>query len=122
VFRELSVTEQRYQAVLSVIEGRLQIGEAAAKAGVTRQALHSWLNRYAGGRLEAPESGYPAPSRAAVPLGHRRTRQPMTSARRRSQSRVRRAGGADSDGRDQADRVVCKRRRAGHDGWGLTWQ
>jgi hypothetical protein len=53
VFRELSVTEQRYQAVLSVIEDGLQVSEAAAKAGVTRQALHSWLSRYAGGGLEA---------------------------------------------------------------------
>jgi transposase len=53
VFRELSVTEQRYQAVLSVIEDDLQVGEAAAKTGVTRQALHSWLNRYAEGGLEA---------------------------------------------------------------------
>jgi transposase InsO family protein len=53
VFRELSVTEQRYQAVLSVIEDGLQIGEAAAKVGVTRQAVHSWLSRYAEGGLEA---------------------------------------------------------------------
>jgi transposase InsO family protein len=53
VFRELSMTEQRYQAVLSVIEDGLQVSEAAAKAGVTRQALHSWLSRYAEGGLEA---------------------------------------------------------------------
>jgi transposase InsO family protein len=53
VFRELSVAEQRYQAVLSVIEDGLQVTEAAAKAGVTRQALHSWLSRYADGGLEA---------------------------------------------------------------------
>jgi transposase len=53
VFRELSVAEQRYQTVLSVIEDDLRVGEAAVKAGVTRQALHSWLSRYAGGGLEA---------------------------------------------------------------------
>ena len=52
MFRELSVAEQRYQAVLSVIEDGLQVGEAAAKVGVTRQALHSWLSRYAEGGLE----------------------------------------------------------------------
>jgi hypothetical protein len=45
VFRELSVAEQRYQAVLAVIEDGLQVTEAAAR-GVTRQALHSWLCRY----------------------------------------------------------------------------
>src|SRR5688500_11074673 len=53
VFRELSVAEQRYQAVLAVIEDGLQVTEAAAKAGVARQALHSWLSRFAEGGLEA---------------------------------------------------------------------
>jgi transposase InsO family protein len=53
VFRELSVAEQRYQAVLAVIEDGLQVTEAAAKFGVTRQALHAWLSRYAEGGLEA---------------------------------------------------------------------
>src|SRR3954449_8619101 len=31
----------------------LDVTEAAAKAGVTRQALHSWLDRYAEGGLQA---------------------------------------------------------------------
>ena len=53
MFRELSVAEHCYQAVLTVIEDGLQITEAAAKAGVTRQALHEWLTRYAEGGLEA---------------------------------------------------------------------
>ena len=53
MFRELSVAEQRYQAVLSVIEDGLQVTEAAAKAGVSRQSLHSWLSSYAQGGLEA---------------------------------------------------------------------
>jgi transposase len=53
VLRELSVAEQRYQAVLAVIEDGLDVTEAAAKAGVTRQTLHTWLSRYAGGGLEA---------------------------------------------------------------------
>jgi transposase InsO family protein len=52
VLRELSVAEQRYQAVLAVIEDGLSITEVAAKAGVSRQTLHSWLSRYAGGGLE----------------------------------------------------------------------
>ena len=33
MFRELSVAEQRYQAVLAVIEDGLRVTEAAAKAG-----------------------------------------------------------------------------------------
>jgi predicted DNA-binding protein YlxM (UPF0122 family) len=53
VLRELSVAEQRYQAVLAVIEDDLQVTEVAAKAGVTRQALHTCLSRYAEGGLEA---------------------------------------------------------------------
>jgi transposase InsO family protein len=52
VFRELSVAEQRYQAVLAVIEGGLSVTEAAAKVGVSRQTLHGWLGRYAAGGLE----------------------------------------------------------------------
>jgi transposase len=46
------VAEQRYQAVLSVVEDSLSVTEAAAKAGVSRQALHGWLARYAAGGLE----------------------------------------------------------------------
>jgi transposase InsO family protein len=52
VVREFSVTEQRYQAVLAVIEDGLSVTEAAAKTGVSRQTLHSWLGRYAAGGLE----------------------------------------------------------------------
>ncbi|HET6753851.1 MAG TPA: helix-turn-helix domain-containing protein, partial [Jiangellaceae bacterium] len=35
--RELSVAEQRYRAVLAVIEDGLSVTEAAAKVGVSRQ-------------------------------------------------------------------------------------
>ena len=53
VLRELSVVEQRYQAVLAVIEDGLSVTEVAAKVGVSRQTVHSWLARYAQGGLEA---------------------------------------------------------------------
>jgi transposase InsO family protein len=53
VLRELSVAEQRYQAVLAVIEDGLSVTDVAAKVGVSRQILHEWLDRYAGGGLEA---------------------------------------------------------------------
>ena len=36
-----------------MIEDDLRVTEAAAKARVTRQALHEWLSRYAEGGLEA---------------------------------------------------------------------
>ena len=51
--RELSVVEQRYQAVLAVIEDGLSVTEVAAKVGVSRQTVHSWLSRYGQGGLEA---------------------------------------------------------------------
>lgn len=44
--RELSVAEQRYQAVLAVIADGLDVKTAAEKTGVSRQTLHSWLARY----------------------------------------------------------------------------
>jgi transposase len=49
--RELSVAEQRYQAVLAVIADGLSVKQAADKAGVSRQTLHSWLARYEAGGL-----------------------------------------------------------------------
>jgi transposase InsO family protein len=47
VLRELSVVEQRYQAVLAVVEDRLAVTDVAEKVGVSRQTLHGWLRRYA---------------------------------------------------------------------------
>ena len=44
--RELSVAEQRYQAVLAVIADGLSVTQVAEKVGVSRQSLHSWLARY----------------------------------------------------------------------------
>ncbi|HVF19282.1 MAG TPA: helix-turn-helix domain-containing protein [Mycobacteriales bacterium] len=42
---ELSVVEQRYQAVLAVLEGAT-VTEVASRFGVHRQTLHRWLRRY----------------------------------------------------------------------------
>jgi transposase InsO family protein len=50
--RELSVAEQRYQAVLAVISDGLSIGQVASKVGVSRQTLHSWLARYEAAGLD----------------------------------------------------------------------
>ena len=52
VLRELSVAEQRYQAILAVIEDGLSVTEVADKVGVSRQTLHAWLSRYAADGLE----------------------------------------------------------------------
>jgi transposase InsO family protein len=43
---ELSVVEQRYQAVLAVIRDGIPIVEVASRFGVSRQAVHRWLRWY----------------------------------------------------------------------------
>ena len=48
VLVELTVVEQRYRAVLDVLEGA-SVVEVARRNGVTRQTVHEWLRRYAGG-------------------------------------------------------------------------
>ena len=42
---ELSVTEQRYRAVLEVMAG-VPVTEVAGRYGVSRQSVHTWLARY----------------------------------------------------------------------------
>jgi transposase InsO family protein len=44
---ELSVTEQRYRAVLEVMAG-VPVTEVAERYGVSRQSVHTWLRRYRG--------------------------------------------------------------------------
>ena len=50
--RELSVAEQRYQAVLAVISDGETITEVAARFGVRRQTVHEWLAKYEAGGIE----------------------------------------------------------------------
>jgi transposase InsO family protein len=48
VLVELGVVEQRYRAVLEVLEEGLPVTEVARRHGVARQTVHEWLRRYAG--------------------------------------------------------------------------
>jgi transposase InsO family protein len=50
--REMSVTEQRYKAVLAVIADGRTVGEVAGECGVCRQTMHRWLARYENDGLE----------------------------------------------------------------------
>ena len=50
--RELSVAEQRSQAVLAVISDGETVTEVAARFGVRRQTVHDWLAKYEAGGLE----------------------------------------------------------------------
>ena len=44
---ELNVVEQRYQAVLEVINDGATVTDVARRNGVSRQTVHVWLKRYA---------------------------------------------------------------------------
>jgi transposase len=46
VLVELSVMEQRYQAVLAVVQDGWKVTEVAARLGVSRQSVHAWIARY----------------------------------------------------------------------------
>ena len=48
---ELSVMEQRYQAVLAVVQDGWKVTEVAARLGVSRQSVHTWITRYEQGGL-----------------------------------------------------------------------
>jgi transposase InsO family protein len=53
VLVELSVMEQRYQAVLAVVQDGWKVTEVAERLGVSRQAVHAWIARYEQGGLAA---------------------------------------------------------------------
>jgi len=46
VLVELSVMEQRYQAVLAVVQDGWRVVEVARRLGVSRQSVHNWIARY----------------------------------------------------------------------------
>ena len=48
---ELNVVEQRYQAVLEVLNDGASVTDVARRHGVARQTVHKWLRRYAGDGL-----------------------------------------------------------------------
>jgi transposase InsO family protein len=53
VLLELTVAEQRFNAVMDVIRDGLRVIEVAERYGVSRQTVHGWLGRYRTGGLEA---------------------------------------------------------------------
>jgi transposase InsO family protein len=53
VLLELTVAEQRFNAVMEVLRDGLTVVEVADRYGVSRQAVHGWLRRYASGGLDA---------------------------------------------------------------------
>jgi transposase len=53
VLVELSVMEQRYQAVLAVVQDGWKVTGVADRLGVSRQSVHAWIARYEAGGLAA---------------------------------------------------------------------
>jgi transposase InsO family protein len=47
VLVELGLVEQRYKAVLEVLDGAVSVTDVARRYGVGRQTVHTWLRRYA---------------------------------------------------------------------------
>src|SRR6478735_2380711 len=47
VLVELNVVEQRYRAVLEVLNDGASVTDVARRHGVARQTVHDWLRRYA---------------------------------------------------------------------------
>ena len=45
VLLELTVAEQRFNAVMEVLRDGLTVTEVAERYGVSRQAVHGWLRR-----------------------------------------------------------------------------
>jgi transposase-like protein len=51
VLVELNLVEQRYRAVLEVLNDGASVTDVARRFGVARQTVHEWLRRYAAGGL-----------------------------------------------------------------------
>ena len=68
---ERSVTEQRYNAVLEVLEAGLAVVEVAGRYGVSRQSVHTWIGRYRAGGLEGLADRSHRPNRCPHQLAER---------------------------------------------------
>jgi transposase InsO family protein len=67
----LSVIEQRYRAVMAVLDGAC-VSEVAAEVGVSRQSVHAWVRRYRaaglGGLADRSHRTVSCPHRASAEL------------------------------------------------------
>jgi transposase InsO family protein len=86
----LSVSEQRYQAVLAVISDGETVTDVAARFGVTRKTIHAWLAKYEAGGIENLKDGSHRPrscphqigSMVEVEIARMRTAHPGWGPRR----------------------------------------
>jgi hypothetical protein len=70
VLGELTVVEQRFNAVLEVLRDGLKVVEVAERYGVSRQAVHGWLRRYAADGLDALADRSHRPDNSVVVSGY----------------------------------------------------
>src|SRR5487761_1667316 len=70
MLRELNVVEQRYQAVLEVLDGT-PVTEVAQRFGVARQTVHRWVARYRESGLDGLADRSHAPQLGSAPPGLR---------------------------------------------------
>jgi transposase len=77
--REMSVTEQRYKAVLAVIGDGRTVSEVARDWGVSRRTMHRWLARYEGEGLEGLKNRSHRPAQSVLEM---RRAKPYWGARR----------------------------------------
>jgi transposase len=68
VLVELSVMEQRYQAVMAVVQDGWKVVWVADRLGVARQSVHNWIARYEVGGLPALADRSHRPHRCAHQL------------------------------------------------------
>ncbi len=59
---ELGLVEQRYRAVLEVLNDGASVTDVARRYGVARQTVHTWLRKYASGGLGALADGSSRPA------------------------------------------------------------
>ena len=86
--RELSVAEQRYQAVLAVISDGETVTDVAARFGVTRKTIHAWLAKYEAGANRIPASRLVLLAEAlGLPVGALLPSRESASAATQGQSR-----------------------------------
>jgi transposase-like protein len=99
--RELSVAEQRYQAVLAVVSDGETVPDVAARFGVSRKTVHDWLARYEAG-VWRTQSGRPRrPDRHERCRGDRVVPDPLRwhrVARRRDLAALYRGSGSHAAG------------------------
>ena len=114
--REMSVAEQRYQAVLAVIGDGRTVKDVAAQFGISRQSLHGWLRRYEDQGLEGLTNRSHRP--ASCPHQMPAAVEAVVLELRRSQRGTGVRGGSRSRSRRQLVALArCRRSRRSTGAW-----